>query len=84
MSTTTMNISLPEQLKKKIQSRITKGDFSTPSDYVRHLVREDLSKQEEQLELARLIQEGIDSGMSDKTTEQLFSEIRNRIKRKST
>ena len=84
MATATMNISLPEQLKEKIQKRILAGDFSTPSDYVRHLVREDLSKQEGQLVLARLIQEGIDSGMSDKSGEQVFSELREYIKNKSS
>ena len=82
MATTTMNISLPKQLKEKIQSRITKGDFSNPSDYIRHLVREDLSKQEEKLELARLIQEGIDSGVSEKPADQIFSELREYIKMK--
>lgn len=84
MSTATMNISLPERLKEKIQNRITESDFSNPSDYVRHLVREDLTKQQEQAKLARLIQEGIDSGISEKPGEQIFAEIREYIKSKSS
>ena len=38
---TTMNISLPETLKDFVRERVREADFSNPSDYVRHLIRED-------------------------------------------
>ena len=84
MTSTTMNISLSEKLKEKIQNRISDGTFSNSSDYVRHLIRSDIDKQAEQQKLAKLIQAGIDSGMSEKSGKQIFSELREYIKNKSS
>jgi antitoxin ParD1/3/4 len=41
MRMTSLNISLPEQLKTYIESRVATGDYGTPSEYVRELVRRD-------------------------------------------
>ncbi len=38
---TSLNISIPEQLKAYIESRVESGDYGTPSEYVRSLVRQD-------------------------------------------
>lgn len=45
MTTTTMNISLSEALKRYVQRRAKDGDFSNPSDFVRTLIREDQRRQ---------------------------------------
>jgi len=37
----TMNISLPDSLRDYVADRVVEEDFSTPSDYVRTLIRED-------------------------------------------
>ena len=34
-----MNISLPEQMKSWVETRLTTSRFSNTSDYVRHLIR---------------------------------------------
>jgi putative addiction module CopG family antidote len=41
MSTSTMNISLPEALKRFVKERTKVANYSNPSDYVRSLIRED-------------------------------------------
>lgn len=41
----TMNISLPENLKGFVDSRVKAGGYSSVSEYVRDLVREDQKKQ---------------------------------------
>jgi len=41
MTTSTMNISLPEKLKRFVRERAKSAHFSNPSDYVRSLIRED-------------------------------------------
>ena len=38
---TSLNISLPEQLKSYIESQVEAGDYGTPSEYVRDLIRQD-------------------------------------------
>lgn len=56
----TMNISLPEQLKQFVDGQISKGRYSSVSEYVRELIRADEKlKAEEQLEA--LLLEGLNS-----------------------
>ena len=38
---TSLNISLPEALKGYVESQVASGDWSTPSEYVRELIRQD-------------------------------------------
>lgn len=55
-----MNVSLPEDLKAYIESQTRQG-YSTPSEYVRELIRSD-RKQKERERLDSLIVEGLQSG----------------------
>jgi len=48
--TSTMTISLPEDLKQFVKKRSVSAHYGTPSDYIRGLIREDLQR----LEQARL------------------------------
>jgi antitoxin ParD1/3/4 len=41
MPMTSLNISLPEALKEYIEGQVASGDWSTPSEYVRELIRQD-------------------------------------------
>ena len=41
MSTSTMNISLPEALKRFVKERSKAANYSNPSDYMRSLIRDD-------------------------------------------
>jgi antitoxin ParD1/3/4 len=41
MSMTSLNISLPEALKEYVEGQIVSGDWETPSEYVRDLIRQD-------------------------------------------
>jgi antitoxin ParD1/3/4 len=38
---TSLNISLPETLKEYIEGQVASGDWGTPSEYVRELIRQD-------------------------------------------
>jgi antitoxin ParD1/3/4 len=41
MSMTSLNISLPEALKEYVEGQVATGDWGTPSEYVRELIRQD-------------------------------------------
>ncbi len=41
MPMTSLNISLPEALKEYIEGQVASGDWGTPSEYVRELIRQD-------------------------------------------
>ncbi|MDP3314578.1 MAG: type II toxin-antitoxin system ParD family antitoxin [Devosia sp.] len=71
----TMNISLPDQMKEWVDTRIGGGTYSSASDYMRDLVRKD---QEHIAWLQREIDKGIASGISDKTPEEIFKHARQR------
>ncbi|HEY4903364.1 MAG TPA: type II toxin-antitoxin system ParD family antitoxin [Candidatus Sulfotelmatobacter sp.] len=47
---TSLNISLPEALKKYVEGQISSGDWSTPSEYIRELIRQDKERRLHSLE----------------------------------
>ena len=83
MATTSMNISLPQHLKDKVEEAIAEGHFSNSSDYIRHLIRQDVSKKEAEQELKALLQAGLKSGVSEKSIVEVFADLRGYINAKS-
>jgi antitoxin ParD1/3/4 len=61
MSTVTMNISLPENMKSFVDTRMQAKGYSSTSEYVRDLVRRDVERQSEERFIA-LIEQGLASG----------------------
>ena len=57
---TSMNVSLPEELKEYVEAQ-TKRGYSTPSEYVRELIREDQERRAK-AKLDALLLEGLNSG----------------------
>jgi antitoxin ParD1/3/4 len=74
----TMNVSLPDAMKDWVESQARDGRYSNASDYVRDLIRRDRERAERRADLQRLITQGIDSGVSDRTMEQLREAARQR------
>jgi antitoxin ParD1/3/4 len=71
----TMNISLPDPLKDFIEQQVSSGRYSSVSEYVRELVRED-EKRKAQEKLEALLLEGIESGEATAMTRQDWADIR--------
>lgn len=46
----TLNISLPDQLKNWVIQQVDTGRYSSSSDYLRDLIREDLRKEQQGLQ----------------------------------
>ena len=75
----TMTVSLPEPMKDWIEELTQKGEYSSSSDYVRDLVRRDRERRNEELSIDELRQIVIDarqSGISEKSVEQIFNEAK--------
>ena len=47
---TSLNISLPEALKQYVEGQVACGDWGTPSEYVRELIRQDKERRLHNLE----------------------------------
>ena len=45
-----LNVSLPEQLKTYLEMQVEKGDYGSPSEYVRELIRRDKEHNLDRLE----------------------------------
>jgi antitoxin ParD1/3/4 len=50
MPMTSLNISLPDPLKAYVEGRVASGDFGTPSEFVRNLIRQDKEQRRALLE----------------------------------
>ena len=75
VSMTTLNISLPQTLKDYVEERVKDGGYSTPSEYVRNLVREDRKRTAEG-KLEALLLDGINSGKPIGITPRYWEEKR--------
>jgi antitoxin ParD1/3/4 len=70
MPMTSLNISLPEVLKAYVEGQVASGDWGTPSEYVRELIRQDKDRR-----MANLEQELLSSARGPKI-EISIAEIR--------
>jgi antitoxin ParD1/3/4 len=50
MAMTSLNISLPAALKEYVEGQVASGDWGTPSEYVRELIRQDKERRLHSLE----------------------------------
>jgi antitoxin ParD1/3/4 len=50
MSMNSMNISLPEPLKAYVESQVASGDYGTPSEFIRNLIRQDKERRRSRIE----------------------------------
>jgi antitoxin ParD1/3/4 len=56
-----MNISLPQPMKDHVEGLVRRGQYSTPSEYVRSLIRADQKREAEAALQVKLL-EGLGSG----------------------
>ena len=80
---TTLNISLPESMRGFIDEQVARGEFSTASEFVRHLVREAQKRQAED-KLERLLIEGLDSGEPTEMTSEDWDDLRRTLRQRVT
>lgn len=69
-----MNISLPEELKEYVEEQTHSG-YSTPSEYVRELIRKDQKRRAKE-RLDTLLLEGLSSGDPIPANAEFWSELK--------
>jgi antitoxin ParD1/3/4 len=72
---TTINISLPEQMRLFVEEQVAAGGYSTTSEYIRSLIRQDNERKNKE-QLDALLLQGLASGESIEVTEQWWDEKR--------
>ena len=76
----TMNVSLPDPMKDWVEAQAKSGRYSNASDYVRDLIRRDQERADKLAELQKLLTEGLESGVSDRTMEDVLKTARQQAK----
>lgn len=71
---TTMNISLPPQMKQWVEAQSADGHYANSSDYVRALIRREQVREAKIDHMRDLVREAEESGLSDKSVRQIFDE----------
>jgi len=75
----TMNVSLPDSMKEWVEAQAQTGRYSNASDYVRDLIRRDQERVSKLAELQRLITEGLESGISDRSIGDVLEAARKQV-----
>ena len=80
MGTVHKTITLTDQEDHWVKARIAAGGFIDDSEYIRDLIRRDQEQNARFQALEAAIQEGIDSGISDKTVPRVMEEVETRLR----
>jgi antitoxin ParD1/3/4 len=73
---TTMNVSLPDELKSYVDEQVGDGGFGSTSEYVRDLIRRDRDRQQ----LRRALLDGASSSPGPIADASYFTTLRDRIR----
>ena len=77
------SITVTEQQQRRIRAQVSSGEYGSDSEYFRDLIRRDQEQDARFRALRIAIQEGLDSGVTDKTLNEIWAEaeVRYRAKR---
>lgn len=81
MGTTRKTINFTEQQDQWIKAPIERGSFTNDSEYIRDLIRRDQDSAKFQA-LKEAVQEGLDSGVSDRSVPQIMEGVETRLRAK--
>ncbi len=81
---TTLNLSIPVRLKKQTKTQAKMQNFSSTSDYLQNLIREDIKKTKELKQFELFIKQGFHSGESEnisaKGLDDWMTDVINKVK----
>ena len=78
MGTVRKTITLTEKQDAWIKAQIAAGEFTNDSEYIRDLVRRDQEQNAKFKALKAAVQDGLNSGVSDKTLGEIWAETERR------
>ena len=73
MATIRKTITLSDSQDAWIKAQIARGAFTNDSEYIRDLVRRDQEGQNSLAELGQAIAEGLESGVSDQSLDEIWT-----------
>jgi antitoxin ParD1/3/4 len=73
-----MNISLPDPMRAFIEEQVKQKGYSTASEYIRHLIRQEQENVESK-HLETLLLEGLDSGEKIEISDEWWEKKREKL-----
>lgn len=73
-----LNVNMPDDLRRYVDARTKAGGFGTPTEYVRHLIRKDREEAVERNLEAQLMR-GLESGNARGDVKALFGRLHTRV-----
>ena len=78
----TMNISITDAMRAWVEAKVAAGDYATASDCLRDLIRQRMDYEAKLASLREQVREGVESGPSDQSWQEIIGEARRRIARR--
>lgn len=78
----TMNVSLPDQMKQWIDDKIKDGEYHNVSEYVRALIRKDQADYEKLLAFRAAIDHGRSSGVDNRAFKAVIKTAKSKAKKR--
>jgi len=79
MAVTRKTITLSDQQDLWVKGRVASGDYTNDSEYFRDLIRRDQEQNARILALKHAVQEGLQSGDSDRSVAQIMQDVERRL-----
>ena len=76
----TMNVSIPDPMREWVETQIESGHYSNASDYIRDLIRRDQEYKDKHDALIKALKAGEKSGVSKRTIDEIWKEVKTRIR----
>ena len=73
-------ITIPDAMEDWVKAQINSGRYGNDSEYFRDLIRRDQDKRLAEHELRLLIDEGLNSGISDKSAEDIRQGVHKQLR----
>ncbi|WKL59000.1 type II toxin-antitoxin system ParD family antitoxin [Asticcacaulis sp. ZE23SCel15] len=74
-----ISISMTDGMNDYVQARVKAGEYNNTSEYFRDLVRRDQENAAKYTALKQAIQDGLDSGISPRTPQEIMQAVKDRI-----
>jgi len=75
-----MSVSISEQLRGFVKSRVESGEYHNESEYIRDLIRQDQNTKEKERAFKAAIEMGRNSGLDDRSSDEIFESAKNKAK----
>ncbi len=72
------SITTTDRQEQWIRARVASGDYGSDSEYFRTLIRQDQDRNATFRAVKEAIQEGVESGVSDRTVKEIWAEAEQR------